>query len=233
MRAGRPGPRHGAVSLLELVSGWATLPLVAGVGWRPGSSASWPPELNRRQAGYTIATGGPVIVRDYPLRSASRSTGAHRAWGLSGMSVRIGDAKEALWRPGRLHPARDRFTRDDANFLQAMANVLAAAVNGTGPRPSCASRDQLAAIVGHIDEGITVLTTSGCSSPTTPRPDCPASSAAQEMAAMPQTRKETGALRALRREPSAFAARRGPAQPPGDGRGADHAERVVGFRVKA
>src|SRR4029453_11989806 len=48
-------------------------------------------------------------------------------------------------------------TRDDANFLQAVANVLGAAVVRLRAEAEVrASRDQLAAIVSTIDEGITV-----------------------------------------------------------------------------
>ncbi|MEX2546778.1 MAG: ATP-binding protein [Chloroflexota bacterium] len=147
------------VSILELAPDGASLKVIAGVGWRPGTVG----ELvvgaaNDSQSGYTIATGGPVIVDDLATEerfSVTPSVLEHGA--ASGMSVRIGEQERPYGVLAVFSGRRGRFTRDDANFLQAVANVLAAAVARFRAEAEVrASRDQLAAIVSTIDEGITV-----------------------------------------------------------------------------
>ncbi len=147
------------VSILDLAPDGASLKVIAGVGWRPGTVG----ELvvgaaNDSQSGYTIATGGPVIVDDLATEerfSVTPSVLEHGA--ASGMSVRIGEQERPYGVLAVFTERRGRFTRDDANFLQAVANVLAAAIARFRAEAEVrASRDQLAAIVSTIDEGITV-----------------------------------------------------------------------------
>lgn len=147
------------VSVLELAPDGSSLKVVTGVGWQPGIVG----ELvlgadNDSQAGYTIATGGPVIVSDLSTEARfaiSPSLIEHGA--VSGMSVRIGEAEKPYGVLAAFTGRPGRFTRDDAHFLQAVANVLAAAVvRFRAEADTRASRDQFAAIVSSINEGITV-----------------------------------------------------------------------------
>src|SRR6201982_2623211 len=63
------------VKILELVPGDAELLLRAGIGWQPGRVGAAPASTSREtQAGYTLASGRPVIVED--LASESRFSGA-------------------------------------------------------------------------------------------------------------------------------------------------------------
>ena len=133
--------------------------VVAGVGWLPGVIGEQVLGTGvESQAGFTLASGEPVVVRDYETESRFRIVPSLVANGArSGMSVRIGGA-EAPYGTLSVFTARQvRFSVDDANFLRAVANVLAAAIARLAmERELRSSRDQLAAIVGSIDEGITV-----------------------------------------------------------------------------
>lgn len=152
------------VALLELSADGDTLHLVEGIGWKPGVVG----ELNvysieNTQSGYTIATGGPVIVPDLTAEKRFKVWPAVADHGAqAGMSVRIGAADQPFGALSAYTVRLGRFTRDEANFLQAVANVIAAAVERQRiDNELRASRDQLAAIVSNIDEGITVLTPGG------------------------------------------------------------------------
>jgi len=80
------------------------------------------------------------------------------------MSVRIGEPDKPYGALVAFSDRPGRFSGDDVNFLQAVANVLAAAaVRFRAEAELRASRDQLAAIVSTIDEGITVATRQGLS----------------------------------------------------------------------
>ena len=147
------------VSIAQLSPDARTARVVAGVGWPPGLVG----ELllgtgAESQAGYTIATGGPVVVHDYAKETRFRilpslvDNGAR-----SGMSVRIGGIDAPYGTLSAFTTQIIRLTADDANFLRAVANVLAAAIGRLAvERELSSSRDQLAAIVESIDEGITV-----------------------------------------------------------------------------
>jgi signal transduction histidine kinase len=152
------------VALLELSADGDTLHLVEGVGWKPGVVG----ELNiysieNTQSGYTIATGGPVIVPDLAAEKRFEVWPAVAEHGAqAGMSVRIGAADKPFGALSAYTVRLGRFTRDEANFLQAVANVIAAAVERQRIDDELrTSRDQLQAIVANIDEGITVITPSG------------------------------------------------------------------------
>ena len=129
------------------------------MGWRPGIVGELVVGTSTdSQSGYTLEAGEPVIVGDYSTEARFTVHPALEEHGvLSGMSVRIGEPQKPYGVLAAFSSRRGRFTRDDANFLQAVANVLAAAVDRLRAEAELrTSRDQLAAIVGTIDEGITV-----------------------------------------------------------------------------
>ncbi|HLB44578.1 MAG TPA: GAF domain-containing protein, partial [Candidatus Limnocylindrales bacterium] len=152
------------VALLQLTPDGRELRLIEGVGWRPGVVGELLiGHVGDTQSGYTIATGGPVIVPDLHAETRFKIWPAVRDHGaMAGMSVRVGDAQTPFGALSAYTTRLGRFTRDDANFLQAVANVIGAAVERERIESALrSSRDQLAAIVGSIDEGITVLTPNG------------------------------------------------------------------------
>jgi signal transduction histidine kinase len=117
--------------VLELLPDGRELKLVAGVGWRPGlvGNATVGTGLDS-QAGYTLQSNEPVIVEDLRAEPRFRGPALLRDHGVvSGMSCIIHGAGGRPWGVLGTHtPRRVRFTRDDVHFLQAVANVLATAI---------------------------------------------------------------------------------------------------------
>ena len=116
--------------VLELLPDGAALHLRAGVGWKEGLVGRAVVGGGRdSQAGYTLLSDEPVVVED--LRTETRFTGApllHEHGVVSGMSVMIRGPERPFGVLGA-HTTRQRtFTDDDVHFLQAVANVLAAAI---------------------------------------------------------------------------------------------------------
>jgi PAS domain S-box-containing protein len=116
--------------ILERRSGREELLLHHGVGWKEGLvGRAWIESGTGSQGGYTLQSAAPIIVDD--LRSERRFSASlhfleHNV--VSGMSVVILGRGEPFGVLGA-HTARRRaFSIDDINFLQAAANVIAAAV---------------------------------------------------------------------------------------------------------
>lgn len=119
------------VKILELVPGDAELLLRAGVGWRPGLIGTAHESTGRHsQAGYALASGGPVIVTD--LKSETRFEGPAllRDHGVNcGVSVPIAGRDGRAYGVLGVHTARQRrFGEHDVSFLVATANVIAGAI---------------------------------------------------------------------------------------------------------
>lgn len=115
--------------VLELLPGDG-LKLVAGVGWKAGLVGKAMVDMNRdSQAGFTLLTGGPVIVED--LSTEKRFTGPAllRDHGVvSGISVIIGDPEKPFGVLGAHSPRQRVFSRIDEHFFQSVAHVLGEAV---------------------------------------------------------------------------------------------------------
>lgn len=120
--------------VLELLPNGRALLLRSGVGWRAGYVGKKTVSSNRgSQAGYTLLTKGPVVVED--LSTETRFSGPpllcdHGV--VSGMSVVIFGKERPYGVMGAHTRERRIFSHDDINFLQAMANVLAAAIDRKG-----------------------------------------------------------------------------------------------------
>ncbi|MFS0519050.1 PAS domain-containing protein [Nostoc sp. UIC 10607] len=116
--------------ILELLPDDHRLLLRAGVGWQPGlvGKATVSAGINS-QAGYTLLSKEPVIVND--LSAETRFNGPpllHEHQVVSGISVVI-HGKERPFGVFGAHTTRHHtFTKDDISFLQAVANVLATAI---------------------------------------------------------------------------------------------------------
>jgi diguanylate cyclase (GGDEF)-like protein/PAS domain S-box-containing protein len=116
--------------ILELMPGGSTLLLRAGVGWQEGLVGSAIVAANgRSQAGYTLLVGEPVIVQD--LRIETRFAGTpllHNHRIVSGMSVIVHGSTQPFGVLSAHTSKHRRFTSDEVNFMQAVANVLATAI---------------------------------------------------------------------------------------------------------
>jgi len=135
--------------VLELLPHGKALLLRAGVGWQVGlvGQATVDTETNS-QAGYTLLSQEPIVVEDLRTESRFSAPPLLRDHGVvSGMSVIIPGL--SLAKPGTLkhwdtmpnpdsqpfgilgiHSTEFRqFSQDDINFLQAIANILSAAID--------------------------------------------------------------------------------------------------------
>jgi signal transduction histidine kinase len=150
------------VSIAELLPD-RSLKLIAGFGWRPGVVGDTLGSGTDSMAGYTLSTGGPVIVDDFRTEARFQVVDSIRHHDArSGMTVRIGAADNPYGTLAVLTTRPNRFSHDDANFILAVANVMAAAIERLRFEVELrASRDQLATIVNTIDEGITVQSRTG------------------------------------------------------------------------
>jgi PAS domain S-box-containing protein len=124
------GVEHCAV--LEFLPEHDALLVRAGVGWtQTQAGQAWLEAGPGSQAGYALMSGAPVVVEDFSTDTRFAPPPLVREHGLaSGMTVLIGGSQRPF---GILsaHANRPRpFTPDDVHFLQAAANVLAAAVEG-------------------------------------------------------------------------------------------------------
>ena len=147
------------VSITRLSDDRTQLTIVAGEGWRAGVvGVQTLGTGSESQAGLTLSFGEPVIVPDYLLERRFKVIQSLLDNGArSGMTVRIGGADAPYGTLGVFASRPDAFSSDGAHFLHAIANILGAAVHRLEIEEQLrASRDQLAAIVSSIDEGITV-----------------------------------------------------------------------------
>ena len=116
--------------VLELLPDGNALLLRSGVGWKEGVVGHGTVSAGTEsQAGYTLLSDGPVIVED--LRTETRFSGPpllHEHGVVGGMSVIIQGRGRPFGVLGAHTTRRHKFTRDDVQFLQAVANVLSSAI---------------------------------------------------------------------------------------------------------
>lgn len=116
--------------VLELSDDGKTLQLKAGVGWQGGLVGKATLQTGENsQAGYTLATNQPVVVED--LNTETRFKGPsllidHRV--KSGISIIIEGQERPFGVLGAHTTQKRSFSRDDVNFVQAVANILATAI---------------------------------------------------------------------------------------------------------
>ncbi|WP_209427027.1 HWE histidine kinase domain-containing protein [Pararhodobacter sp. SW119] len=116
--------------ILEFTESAESLVLRAGIGWADGLVGRGEVGIDREsQAGYTLVSKNPVIVRD--LRAETRFSGPkllHDHQVRSGLSVIIPGPTSRPFGVFGIH-ARDLrdFDATDAEFLQSLANIVAGA----------------------------------------------------------------------------------------------------------
>lgn len=117
--------------VLELLPNGEYVLLRSGVGWKPGLVGTAVVDTGlSSQAGYTLASDAPVVVRD--LRQEKRFSGPpllveHGV--ISGMSCIIRQPDGTAWGVLGTHAKRGiDFTPDDVNFLTAVASTLGGAI---------------------------------------------------------------------------------------------------------
>ena len=119
--------------IMEMLPDGEGLLVRAGVGWEEGAvgNATEGAGLDS-QAGYTLARSEPVISEDLGAETRFRLSALLREHGaVSGVTVVIPGRGGPFGVLGTHTRSRRTFSDDDVNFLQAVANVLAAAIERT------------------------------------------------------------------------------------------------------
>jgi PAS domain S-box-containing protein len=117
--------------VLELLPNGQELLLRSGVGWQPGLVGRARVGTDRQsQAGYTLLSQHPVIVENLPTEPRFSGPPLLTEHGVvSGMSTIIQGRGDRPFGILGVHSIQNQhFTHDDVNFLQSMANLLAAAI---------------------------------------------------------------------------------------------------------
>ena len=115
--------------IMELLSGEELL-MRAGVGWREGIVGSLAERAGfGSQAGYTLLAEEPVVAEDLETETRFSPSALLREHEVRcGVSVVIYGREKPFGVLGAHTRGRRTFSGDDVNFLQAVANVLAARV---------------------------------------------------------------------------------------------------------
>ncbi len=102
----------------------------AGVGWREGVVGHHvTPAAPEFEPGYTLLWGAPVLVEDFAREDRFRPSETLRVHRVaSGMSVPIRAGDRPFGVLAVYSGGLREFDRDDVNYLQSVANVLAAAI---------------------------------------------------------------------------------------------------------
>jgi GAF domain-containing protein len=117
--------------IFELQPDSLSMLLAAGAGWEEGIVGRATVGVDTdSQAGYTLQTKGPVIVRDQQTETRFKPTPLLLDHGIvSGVSVVIEGEHRPFGTLGAHVRERREFAQDDLNFLQAIANTLSAAIS--------------------------------------------------------------------------------------------------------
>jgi len=148
--------------LLEPTLDGASLLLRAGVGWRLGAVGHERVGANAEsQGGYTLSLGEPVVVEDLRLERRFTPSPLLQEHGVvSGVSVVIFDQQRPSWVLGAHARTPRTFTVNEVQFLQSVANLLAAALQRARveadresllrrAQHAVATRDRAVGIVSH------------------------------------------------------------------------------------
>ena len=113
--------------VVEILPGGEDLLLRAGFGWQEGAVGSTA-EIDP-QVAYTLSSSGPVMFEDLEAETRFEPSPMLRAHGVvSGMTLLIPGREEPYGELGAHTVTHRTFSEEDANFLQAVANVLATAI---------------------------------------------------------------------------------------------------------
>jgi diguanylate cyclase (GGDEF)-like protein/PAS domain S-box-containing protein len=119
------------VTIAELLADEDCLVLKAGLGWPDAAIGSFRLAVGRgSQSGYTLLTGMPVVVEDWLTEQRFERPPALRKDDMrSGLTVKIEGRSRGPFGVFAIQSARPRrFSERDVDFLQALANVLADAL---------------------------------------------------------------------------------------------------------
>ena len=150
--------------ILEVLPDRGVLLLRAGAGWKPGYVGQVTVAGGRdSQAGFTLLSSQPVIVED--LRTERRFSGPpllieHGV--VSGLSVVIHGRGTPFGVLGAHTAWRRTFTRDDVHFMQAVAHIVASAIERARAEEAIRrSEEKVRAILEAAAEGVVIVGAEG------------------------------------------------------------------------
>ena len=113
--------------ILELLPGGDQMLLRAGAGWKRGCVGSATVAADRKnQAGYTLATGEPVVVQNFQTETRCQPSPLLKDHGImSGATVLI-STRQGPWGVLGVHATKPRtFSGEEVHFLMAVGTALA------------------------------------------------------------------------------------------------------------
>ncbi len=116
--------------ILELLPGKKTFILRGGIGWRAGlNGQSIVTAGENSQGGYALLSEKPIIIKDLKKEKRFYSPELLTSHGIvSGISVIIPGKKSPFGILGVYSEKKRKFSNDDIYFVQAIANIMAAAI---------------------------------------------------------------------------------------------------------
>src|SRR5213082_472164 len=149
-------------SVLEFRPESRTLVLRGGVGWGDSSRVIIPADADSH-AGYTLRAAGPVVVEDLATdtRFASAPLLAERGV-VSSLSVLIHGKDRPFGILGAHQGRRREFTIHDTHFLQAIANVLATAIDRAATEQALRqSEEHFRSLIENASDIVTIVGDNG------------------------------------------------------------------------
>src|SRR5881398_915030 len=149
-------------SVLEFRPESRTLVLRGGVGWGDTSRVIIPADADSH-AGYTLRAAGPVVVEDLATdtRFASAPLLVERGV-VSSLSVLIHGKDRPFGILGAHQARRREFTIHDTHFLQAIANVLATAIDRAATEQALRhSEEHFRSLIENASDIVTIVGDNG------------------------------------------------------------------------
>src|SRR5256885_1040957 len=151
-------------SLLELRPENRTLLLRAGLGWRAGAvGRTILPADADSHAGYVLRSTGQVVVEDLTTDRRFGSSPLLASHGVvSSLSVLVHGKERPFGILGAHTSQRREFTIHDAHFLQAVANVLATAIDRARTEAALrSSEEHFRSLIENASDIVTVVGENG------------------------------------------------------------------------
>src|SRR2546423_5295801 len=149
-------------SVLEFRPESRTLVLRAGVGWGDTSRVIIPADADSH-AGYTLRAAGPVVVEDLATDTRFASAALLTERGVvSSLSVLVHGKDRPFGILGAHGARRREFTIHDTHFLQAIANVLATAIDRAATEQALRhSEEHFRSLIENASDIVTIVGDNG------------------------------------------------------------------------
>src|SRR5437870_4436685 len=149
-------------SVLEFRPESRTLVLRAGVGWGDGSPVIIPGDADSH-AGYTLRAAGPVVVEELATDARFATAPLLASHGVvSSLSVLIHGKDRPFGILGTHSARRREFAIHDTHFLQAVANVLATAIDRAATEQALRhSEEHFRSLIENASDIVTIVGDNG------------------------------------------------------------------------